>query len=120
VTSIFILREQTREDAFRAWLLEHEAQLYQGGADYCGVTLMAASPVYRYRYVYSLLLLHVAARGRPLIEGADDIRGARFGYDVVTLLLGWWFLWRGPFVTVAALRDNHRRGGPEPITIDAA
>lgn len=111
---VLLLREQHREERFRAWLVEHHAELYQGGASYHGITLTAASQLHRYAYVQSLVLLHVRGLGRPLVLGVDPLPRCRRVYDLVTLMWGWWHL-VGPFLTVATVYRNH--GKPQTITV---
>jgi hypothetical protein len=110
----FILREQAREDRFRAWLLEHRNELYQGGASYHGITLDAESPIYRYTYMFSLGVVRFTVPGRPLVLGLDDLRRARRGYNIVTFLFGWWFI-TGPLFTPLVLYRNFK--SPQPISI---
>lgn len=109
-----LLREQHREERFRAWLIEHHADLYQGGASYHGITLTAASQLQRYAYVQSLVLVSVQAIGRPLVLGLDDPPRCRRIYDLVTLLWGWWFI-TGPFLTVATVYRNHK--APQTLSV---
>lgn len=111
----FILREQAREDRFRAWLLEHQAELWQeGGASYHGIPLRADSLVHRYSYMFSLIILRFTVPGRPLVLGLDDLPRCRIGYNVVTLLFGWWFI-TGPIFTPLTVWRNFK--GPQAITI---
>lgn len=111
----FILREQAREDRFRAWLLEHHAELWQeSGASYHGIWLRADSQVHRYAYMFSLFLVRFTVPGRPLVVGIDDLPRCRRGYNVVTLLFGWWFI-TGPLFTPLTVWRNFK--GPQGITI---
>ncbi len=113
----FILREQLREDAFRAWVSENEGAIAYGNAEYRGLPMTLHSTIYRYRYTYSLLLINVNTFGRPLVEGREDLRGASIGYNAVSALLGWWYLFRGPWITAKVLFSNIRRG-PEQMTLE--
>ena len=111
-----IILDQRREDAFRAWLFEHETELAGDGADYHGVRLRADTELVRLHYVWSMLLISLRARGRPLVAGVDDVDRVRRSYALISSILGWWF-WRGPITTIQALRFN-RRGG-QSLTIAA-
>jgi hypothetical protein len=104
-----ILVDQWREDDLRDWLLKHEAELAGDGADYHGVRLRADSRLFRFHFAWSLFVISARVPGRPLIEGIDNLGRARWRYNLVTLVLGWWY-WSGPFRTIRVLWQNRRRG----------
>lgn len=92
--------EQAKAKRFTAWLLEHEAAIYEG------TELGPRSKLVQYQVVVSLGLWTRAFQSRLFLASTSQAGVYRIGYTLLTLLLGWWALPLGPVRAMQTIMGN--------------
>ena len=90
-----------------AWILEHEADIRNGGADLNGVVMTEATEVVCYQWAVSLLVITLDGETSHHLKEKDP------GGSIPTLisaLLGWWAFPSGPLKTLGAIGKNTSGG----------
>ena len=86
-----------------AWVLEHETEIRNGGAELDGIVVTATTEVVCYRWTVSLLV--ITLNGETPHRFSDQNTGGGIP-TLVSGLLGWWgFPW-GPIHTLSSITRN--------------
>lgn len=97
---------QAAHTRFHAWLDENEHDVLNGGAEYDGETITAATTLVQYRATFSFAIFSVNVESpfaplRPGLDGRDA-----FLYSLSSILFGPWAIPFGLISTIGTLRVN--------------
>lgn len=108
---VFVLAEQSREDAFRRWLFDHAAAIRDAGVTRDGVLVRLDTELVTFPIGVGMLLLRLRATACPRVATASNAHAGKTGAMLLTGITGWWSLsgvLHTPFNLLTSLQGGER------------
>ncbi|MBK6922598.1 MAG: hypothetical protein IPH07_34735 [Deltaproteobacteria bacterium] len=109
--AVFVVLEQSREDAFRGWLLHHAAEIRDTGVLRDGIVVRLDTELVTFPIGVGMLLLRLRATACPRVATASNAHAGKTGAMLITGVTGWWSLFgvlHTPFNLLTSLRGGER------------
>lgn len=104
---IFFRRENKKNDEFLQWIGENQERINSSGIEYAsGQVIDRYTELARYYACLSFVIFTIKLPSRYYIKGTASSNIALIIYTLITILLGWWGLPRGPIYTIQVIFKN--------------
>ena len=108
--SWYVRRQEQQRRAFVSWLEENLEPVVKGGHWYGDYRITAETELRQYEMAVSFLVATVRMESRYYFSEVESGAMASVLLTLGSLVLGWWGLPHGPFVTLRAIGVNLRGG----------
>ncbi len=108
--SWYVRRQEQQRRAFVSWLGENLESVVKGGHWYGDYRITAETELHQYEMAVSFLVATLRMESRYYFSEIESGTMASVLLTLRSLVLGWWGLPHGPFVTLESIAVNQRGG----------